>query len=121
MADKYGMKLVNKSLPTQGIQCDISYYLFKIFFRRRAANKALKSRPGMSRSLSNLSAQHLPPAPNVPPPKIPTAPHKGEEYVGLNGDHVTYKSPPGSAYTTLDSKSNLLGVKVLPEHLHVKV
>ena len=92
-----------------------------IICRRRAANRALKPRPGISRSLSSLSGQHLPPAPNVPPPKVPTAPSKGDEYVGLNGDHVTYKSPPGSIYTTLDSKSHLHGIKVLPDPLQVKV
>lgn len=75
----------------------------------------------MSSSYSDV--RELPPAPNVPAPKIPSAPKKGEEYVSLNGDHASYKSPPGSGYTTLDSKSSsgLHGVKVLPDQLQLKV
>ena len=76
----------------------------------------------MKSSISDLSGRGLPPVPNVPAPKVPTAPSKGEEYIGLNGDHVTYKSPPGSGYTTADLKrSNIHGVKVLPDQLQTKV
>ena len=75
----------------------------------------------MTSSVSSLSGRDLPPAPNVPAPKVPTAPSKGEEYIGLSGDHVTYKSP-GSGYDTIDSKhSSIQGVKVLPDQLQIKV
>ncbi len=80
-------------------------------------------RPGLSASMSDMGSRQLPPAPDGPAPKLPRSMrNKGEEYLTLTSDHVLYKSPPTSGYTTLDSNgSSVHTIPVPTQSLQLKV